>query len=230
MDSLWVAAGSAVWLGILTSISPCPLASNIAAVTYIGKRLDRPSHILASGLIYTLGRTITYVALAALIVFAALAIPDLARFLQHYMNRAMGPLLILVGLFLLGLFRFSIRGGGISDRLGKRVAGFGLMGAGLLGLLFALSFCPVSAALYFGSLIPIALERESSVLIPALYGIGTALPVVGFSILIAFGAKFVGKVFTRLAAIEKWARRVTGAVFVLVGVYYCLIYLAGINL
>jgi cytochrome c biogenesis protein CcdA len=227
---MWVAAGSALWLGILTSISPCPLASNIAAVSYIGKRLDRPSHILVSGLLYTLGRTITYVALAALIVMATMAVPDLARFLQHYMNRLMGPLLILVGLFLLGLIRFSTRGGGISERLGNKVAGFGLAGAGLLGMLFALSFCPVSAALYFGSLIPIALERESSLLIPALYGIGTALPVVGFAVLLAVGAQFVGKAYSRLTQIEKWARLITGAVFVLVGIYYSLIYLAGVDL
>lgn len=230
MESLWLPAGSAVWLGILTSISPCPLASNIAAVSYIGKRLDRPSHILISGLLYTLGRTVTYVALAGLIVFATMAIPDLARFLQHYMNRIMGPLLILVGLFLLGVIRFSMRGGGIGERMGKSVAGWGLAGAGLLGLLFALSFCPVSAALYFGSLIPIAIDRGSPFLVPALYGIGTALPVVGFAVLIAFGAQFVGTVFTRLAALEKWARLVTGAVFVLVGVYYSLIYLFGVDL
>lgn len=228
MDSFWMAAGSAAWLGILTSLSPCPMATNIAAVSYIGKRVDRPWLVFSAGLLYTLGRTITYIGLAILVLSAALAIPDLAMFLQRYMNRIIGPVLIVVGLVLLDLVRFRTRGVAFSQRLQQRLAGLGVWGAALLGLLFALSFCPVSAALYFGSLMPIALEHQSRVLVPMLYGIGTALPVVGFSLLIAFSARAVGAAFQKLSVIDKWARRITGAVFVLVGIYYCLIYWFGL--
>ncbi|MCK4607216.1 MAG: sulfite exporter TauE/SafE family protein, partial [candidate division Zixibacteria bacterium] len=210
MDPFLIALGSACWLGILTSISPCPLATNIAAVSYIGRRVDRPLLVLASGIIYTIGRTLTYVGLGMLIVTSILAIPEVAMFLQQYMGKALGPVLIVVGLFLLGLFQFRLPDVNISQGLQRRVEERGLWGAGVLGLLFALSFCPVSAALFFGSLIPLAVEHESGVLMPTVYGIGTALPVVVFAALIASGARFVGTVFNCLTQFEKWARRITG--------------------
>jgi cytochrome c biogenesis protein CcdA len=227
VDSYLVAVGSACWLGILTSISPCPMATNIAAITYIGKRVDRPRYVLGSGLLYTLGRTVTYVALGVLIVTSVLAVPDLSWFLQDNINQLLGPILLIVGLFLLGAFRLNFSGPGFADRLKGRVEEYGLWGAGLLGLLFALSFCPVSAAFFFGGLIPIAVEQQSTVLMPTVFGIGTALPVVVFAVLIAFGARYVGNLFDRLTVFQLWARRLTGAVFVLVGLYYCAVYLLG---
>jgi len=225
MDSYLLAIGSAFWLGVLTSISPCPMATNVAAVTYIGKRIGRPPLVLISGLVYTLGRTLSYVGLAVLVVSSAMAIPDVAWFLQRHMNQFLGPILIVVGLFLVGVFRFASTGFSLSDRLQKRVERWGMLGAGVLGILFALSFCPISAALYFGSLMPLALEHQSSVLLPSVYGIGTALPVVVFSGLIAFGTRFVGVAFNKMATFERWARRITGVIFLLVGLYYCLVYI-----
>ena len=230
MDATIIAAASACWLGILTSISPCPLATNIAAITYIGKRVDRPGYVLATGLLYTLGRTVTYVVLGVLIVAGALAISDLSFFLQRNMNKILGPVLLLAGLVLLGTIKFKMSGPTFADRLQGKIEKYGLWGAGILGLLFALSFCPVSAALFFGSLIPLAVEHESSVLMPTLYGIGTALPVFVFATLIAVGARFVGVTFNRLATFEKWARRVTAVIFILVGVHYCLTYLFNVQL
>jgi sulfite exporter TauE/SafE len=230
VDSFAIAAASACWLGILTSISPCPLATNIAAITYIGKRVDRPAYVLSAGLLYTLGRTITYVVLGVMIVAGALAISDLSFFLQRNMNKILGPILLLAGFVLLGTIKFNMSGPSFADRLQGRIEKYGLWGAGVLGLLFALSFCPVSAALFFGSLIPLAVEQESSVIMPTLYGIGTALPVFVFAALIALGARFVGVTFNRLAVFEKWARRITAVIFILVGVYYCLTYLFNIQI
>jgi cytochrome c biogenesis protein CcdA len=227
MNSYLVAVGSAMWLGILTSISPCPLASNIAAITYIGQRVDRPAQVLLSGLLYTVGRTATYVLLGVLVVASVLSIPDVAMFLQQNMNKILGPILIVAGLLLLGLFSLRLPGVSAGNRLQGRVDKWGIWGAGLMGLVFALSFCPVSAALFFGGLIPIALEQESSILMPTVYGIGTALPVVAFALLIALGARFVGRLFNRLTVFEKWARPMTGFVFLMVGLYYVLVYLVG---
>jgi cytochrome c-type biogenesis protein len=224
MDSFLLAAGSACWLGILTSISPCPLATNIAAITYIGRQVNKPGHVLLAGLLYTLGRALTYVTLGMLLVMSALSVPELALFLQRYMNKILGPVLIVTALFLLNVIRINLPGAQISERLQKRLAASGIWGAAILGLLLALSFCPVSAALFFGSLIPIAIEQESKVAMPTIYAIGTALPVVAFAILISLGTRFVGAVFNRLSVIERWARRVTGVVFLLVGVYYVLVY------
>jgi cytochrome c-type biogenesis protein len=225
MDALILAIGSAFWLGILTSISPCPLATNIAAVSYIGKRVGSPRQVLLAGLLFTLGRLITYVGLGVILVASLLAVPEVALFLQRSMNKVLGPMLIVVGLLLLGVLRIPGLGLTVGDRIQKRAERLGVWGAGLLGLLFALSFCPVSAALFFGSLIPLAAETGQSVLLPVVYGVGTALPVVGFAVLLAFGARFVGVVFSRVSKIEYWATRVTGAVMLVVGGYYSWLYL-----
>lgn len=230
MDSYLVAIGSAVWFGILTSISPCPLASNIAAITYIGKRVDNPRLVLLSGIMYTIGRMITYIALGVLVVTSILSIPEIAMFLQQNMNKFLGPILIIVGLLLLDFIKIRFPGGGVSEKLTGRVEKWGIWGAGALGILFALSFCPISAALFFGSLIPIAIEHQSSIIIPTVYGIGTALPVVVFAVLIALGTKFVGTAFNKISVIEKYARKITAVVFILIGIYYSLIYLFGFDI
>lgn len=225
MDALILAIGSAFWLGILTSISPCPLATNIAAVSYIGKRVESPRQVLLAGLLFTLGRLITYVGLGVILVASLLAVPEVALFLQRSMNKVLGPMLIIVGLLLLGVLRIPGLGLTVGDRIQKRAERLGVWGAGLLGLLFALSFCPVSAALFFGSLIPLATETGQSVLLPVVYGVGTALPVVGFAVLLAFGVRSVGSVFNRVTQIERWATRITGVVMLLVGGYYVWLYL-----
>ena len=226
MDTFVLAMGSALWLGILTSISPCPLATNIAAVSYIGKRIDKPLKVLLAGKLYTLGRTISYFVVAFITVKSIAATPAVAMFLQSNMNQFLGPVLIIVGILLLDFIPWPwTGGGGVSASLQEKVNRHGILGALLLGLLFALTFCPVSAALFFGSLIPLAVRHESSILLPVIYGIGTALPVVMFSALIAFATHRVSRAFNILTRVEPWMRRLTAVVFILVGGYYCLIYI-----
>jgi cytochrome c-type biogenesis protein len=225
MDGVLAGAAAAMWLGILTSISPCPLATNVAAMSFIGKSLSSPRRVLLTGLLYTLGRTVAYAALAALLIGSVFAIPDVSFFLEMHMNKLLGPLLIVVGLLLLDLVPLSFPGSCAIDRIEGRFRRSGLWGAGALGMLFALSFCPVSAALFFGSLIPLAVKQGSTVGLPSIYGIGTGLPVFGFAVLIALGAQWVSKAFKRVAQFEKWARRITAAVFIVVGVRYCLNYI-----
>ncbi len=212
----------ALMLGIQTSISPCPLATNIAAISYIGRRVGSPRQVFLAGLLYTLGRTLVYLALGIILVAGLLSVPWLSMLLQKYMNKLLGPILILAAMFLLELIRVSVPGTGMSDTMQKRVDALGIWGAGLLGILFALAFCPVSAAWFFGSLIPLSVKVNSSVALPGIYGIGTALPVLAFSVVIALGARSVGKAYNAVAKIERWARRITGVVFLLVGIYYSL--------
>ncbi len=230
MAQFALAAASALWLGILTSISPCPLAMNITAISYIGRRVDDPRKVLSAGLLYTVGRTLTYTVLGALLVASLLSAPRLSHMLQKYMNLAMGPLLIIVGMVLLELISFARKGGGVSEKMQKRVDRLGMWGALLLGIVFAISFCPVSAALFFGSLLALAVTNESGIILPAVYGIGTALPVLVFAVLIAFGANRIGKTYNRMAAFEYWARRITGLVFIAAGIYYSLTYIFGFSL
>jgi len=218
-----------LWLGILTSISPCPLATNIAAISYISKKVKNPRAVFFTGLLYALGRMLTYLVIAVLLVQGLLAIPAVSNFLQIYMNKILGPLLIIAGMFLLDLLSFSSQGGGLSDGLQKRVERSGIWGAAILGIIFALSFCPVSAALFFGSLIPLAVKYKSAFILPSVYGLGTGLPVLVFAVLIATGANRVARAYDKLVPLEKWARRATGIVFVLVGIYLCIVHIFGLN-
>jgi cytochrome c biogenesis protein CcdA len=222
MGSLWLAVGSALWLGILTSISPCPLATNIAAVSYVGRQVGSTRAILLSGALYTAGRTLAYTALGAAAVWSLMSMVAVSGFLQGTIHRLLGPLLIVVGLLLLGVFNLSLPGAGFSERLQRRVDRSGLWGAGLLGIVFALSFCPVSAGLFFGGLLPLAVEHSSPLLVPAVFGIGTALPVAGFAVLLAAGVSWLGPALERVHTLERWARPVTALVFIGVGIFETL--------
>ncbi len=224
MNEYVIGVGSALWLGVLTSISPCPLATNIAAISYIGRKVGNSQQIFFTGLLYTAGRTLAYLALAFVIVASVLSMPQISMFLQKYMSLVLGPVLIIVGMFLLGLIQMNIGGQGMGDGLKKRVDALGIWGALLLGIVFALSFCPTSAALFFGSLVPLSLKVNSSIALPVIYGVGTALPVMVFAVLLAISAQSVGKAYNVLAKIEWWARMITGWVFVLVGIYFSLKY------
>jgi cytochrome c-type biogenesis protein len=225
MDGLLLGATSAMWLGILTSISPCPLATNVAAMSFIGRGIASPRRVVLTGVFYTLGRMLAYAALAALLIKSVLAVPEVSFFLEMNMNKVLGPLLIVVGLLLLEVLPFRFSTSLLTARIQSRVQHWGLLGAGLLGMIFAMSFCPVSAALYFGSLLPLAMAHGSAITLPSVYGIGTGLPVFGFAVLVAFGAQRVSKAFNRLAQFEKWARRITGVVFILVGLKLVLNYI-----
>ena len=220
MDTTSIPLLSALWLGILTSISPCPLASNIAAVSFIVKRIDHTSFVFTSGLLYTLGRVIGYTILGVLITSSLLSMPQASFFLQNYMNKILGPILIITGLFLLGILKFTSFGFSFSQKSTARLQDMGIVGALPLGILFALSFCPISAALFFGSLIPLSVKSGSNILFPSVYGIGTGLPVLIVAILITVGIKNIGTIFKKITLFEYWMRKTTGVIFILVGIYY----------
>ena len=220
MDTALAVSGTAFWLGLLTSVSPCPLAANIAAMSYVGREVGSRRRTLVGGLLYTLGRALAYAALAAILVGGLLSIPQVALFLQAHMNRALGPILVLVGVVLLGWLPIPGFGGGLSDRAGTKLAKAGLVGALPLGSVLALAFCPVSAGLFFGGLIPLALQHRSAVWLPAVYGVGTGLPVVVFAFLVSAGVAWAGAAFRKLQTVERWARYVTAAIVIAVGLYY----------
>jgi cytochrome c biogenesis protein CcdA len=225
MDNLLVGILSALWLGILTSISPCPLATNIAAISFISKKIIHPKMVFISGLAYTLGRMASYALLGFIIIGSLLSVPAAANFLQKYMNKAIGPMLIFTGLFLLDIIKFSIPAFSLSERHHHKLAESGAGGAFLLGLIFALTFCPISAALFFGSLIPLALNHKLGAILPFIYGFGTGLPVLLFAVLIALGVASLKHWFHRLTRLEYYTKKITGAIFIAVGIYYIFSYL-----
>ena len=227
MQSFYLDILSAFWLGILTSISPCPLATNIAAVSFISRNFGSSKKVLMSGFLYAAGRMIVYIGIAALAVASLLSLPEVSFFLEKNMHKILGPLLIVVGILLLDLlpisFSTSLAGNSVQAKAGK----WGMWGSGLLGMIFALSFCPLSAALFFGSLIPLAVDGKSSVVMPSVYGLGTALPVIGFALVMAFSVQSIGKMFDKLTQIEKWMRTLTALIFIGIGLYLLLKNLIG---
>jgi len=225
MEGFWAGILSAVWLGILTSISPCPLASNIAAVSFLSKKIAHPALVFISGFAYTLGRMVSYAALGWIIINSFLSVPQVAQFLQKYMGKALGPLLIVTGLLLLEIITLRLPGISLSEKQHNRLVESGAPGAFALGLIFALAFCPISAALFFGSLIPLALNSKAGTLLPFVYGVGTGLPVLIFALAIALGVTSLSHWFNRMTKLEYYMRKITGIVFILVGLYYAGIYL-----
>lgn len=229
MSAWLIALGVAAWLGLLTAISPCPMATNIAAIGFLGRKVGNPRAVLLAGLLYTLGRSLAYLGVAMLAVWGLTSLPALSQFLQGGFNRVLGPILIVVGMLLTGLLELpwslSLAGDGLQERVGA-----GWWWPLLLGALFALSFCPISAALFFGSLVPLATRAASPIAVPLVYGLATAIPVVVVAAIIAFSAGSLGRTYNAIQTFAWWAQRLTGALFIVVGIYLTLIYVFGVGL
>jgi cytochrome c biogenesis protein CcdA len=217
-NSMLLAIGGAFWLGVLTSVSPCPMATNVAAIGYLARSSHSRTLQVLAGLLYALGRAVAYTLVGALITWGLLSAPVLSTFLQKHLGQLMGPLLVLAGMILLGLLPGLPSFGG-SGKLGIKIANLGLIGSGLLGFVFALAFCPVSAALFFGSLLPLALQQESTWLLPAVFGVGSALPVLVFGILLTVARQTATKAFGQLQRSDRWLLPASGWLLVGVGIY-----------
>ena len=216
---------SALWLGILTSISPCPLATNIAAVSFLSKKINHPKSVLQSSIAYTIGRMLTYAILGVVIITSLASVPATANFLQRYMNKILGPALLIVGLFLLDIVKVNIPSFSVSQHKQSALAESGIKGSFMLGAIFALSFCPIAAALFFGSLIPLALKSTYGIVLPCLYGVGTGIPVIVFALGITMGVTSFSKWFQRVTTFEVYTRKITGIIFILVGIYFTWSYI-----
>lgn len=216
---------AAFFLGLMTAISPCPLATNITAIAYISKRIDSSRHTLLTGFVYTLGRMAAYIAVASVIVFFGMNIQIIALTLQHYGERLLGPFLVLCGIYLLDIVHFDrLPGGdwfsGFTSGISVRLAEKGYLGAFLLGVIFALSFCPFSAVLFFAMLIPLAIGAGDPVFIPAVFALATGLPVIVISYMLVKGVGKCSGIVQKIGAVEVWIRRAVAAVFIVIGVYY----------
>jgi cytochrome c biogenesis protein CcdA len=229
MNAFLLGALTALGLGIQTALTPCTLATNVAAVSYMGRLVGRPRAVLWTGLLYTLGRSLVYVVLAVVVVAGLTRTPGVARFTRTYMPMAMGPVLILVGMALLGLLPVPMFQTGPDQPARDRAERWGVWGGLMLGVLFALSFCPTSAVCYAG-LLAVAARVGSPVVLPLLYGVGTALPAFVVAVALVLGADAAGATVEKLAVVEKWSRRVAGTVLILVGIYFTLVHIFGVNL
>lgn len=213
---------TALILGLMTSISPCPLATNISAIGFISRDLSNRNRVFIRGLVYTLGRAISYTALGVILFFGASKF-DVIRLFQGWGEKLLGPLLILIGLFMLDFIKLNIPGLNITERMGKRKSN-GIWSTLLLGIVFALAFCPYSGVLYFGMLIPITIASPSGLFLPVIFAVATGLPVIIFAWLLAYAVGNVGQAYNKLKTFEIWFRRVVAVLFIVVGLYYVTIF------
>ncbi len=212
---------AAFFIGLMTAISPCPLATNITAIAYASKRIDNSKHTLLVGFLYTLGRMFTYVLIASAIVWFGLNTQSIALTLQKYGDKILGPLLLIVGVVMLDIIKINFfRSGDKLDRLKEKLAGKGFLGSFLLGVIFALAFCPFSAVLFFGMLIPIALKAGDGLIIPSVFAFATGLPVIIFSFILVYSVSKLGIIMNKISAFERWMRKIVAVVFILTGLYY----------
>ena len=217
---------SALLLGLITAISPCPLATNIAALAYVSRRATERRYAVITGALYTLGRMFSYSIIGVLIIVAGLEIPGVATFLQDFGEQVLGPLLIVVGVIMLSINKISLSlGGGKLSSIGAKVANWGMIGGFLLGALFALAFCPYSAVLFFGVLIPLALKSAGGVTLPAVYAIGTGLPVLVFGTLLSLGVARVSTWLDAVTRVEKIIRVAVSIIFIGVGIYLVVLWI-----
>jgi len=209
-------------LGLLTAISPCPLATNITAVGYISRNIENRNRVFINGLIYTTGRAISYIGLAFLLYFGADQV-KLSGFFQRYGEKILGPLLIIIGLLMLGIFSFNFPAFRRFTEKFQQNERNRYWDALVLGIVFALAFCPYSGVLYFGMLIPMTISSASGLLLPVVFAVATGIPVIIFAWLIAYTISGVGKLYNQLKIFELWFRRVIAVLFIGVGIYYIII-------
>lgn len=225
LDSSTAPVITAFLLGLLTAISPCPLATNIAAVGFIGKDLGSKWGALRKGLLYTLGRILGYSILGiALIVILrqGAGIFGVQKFFARYGEMFIGPIMLIVGLFMLFGSRLNLPKFGFRSD-GEDLAKKGGWGALLLGVLFSLAFCPTSGVLYFGGLIPLSVASSGGYFLPVVFAIATALPVLIVAIIIAFSVESIGRFYGKMQTLQRWMNWIVGGLFVIIGIYYCIV-------
>lgn len=212
---------TALLLGFLTAISPCPLATNITAIGYISKDVTNKRKVFLNGIFYTAGRAVTYTGLALIILLGADQL-HFSGFLQKYGEKVIGPLLLLIGILMLDIIKFNFPAfSRISSGFEKKKK-WRYTDAVLLGLVLALAFCPYSGVLYFGMLIPLALASPSGLYLPVVFAIATAIPVIIIAWLLAFMVSKMSNFYNTLRSLEFWFRRIAAIMFILIGFYYII--------
>jgi sulfite exporter TauE/SafE len=210
---------TALVLGLMTAISPCSMATNITAIGFIGRETEDKRRVFISGLIYTLGRAVAYTSLAGVIIIGADQF-EISGWFQNYGEKIIGPVLVLIGLLMLDVININMPGlGKLQERLQEKGGG-SYWQVFLLGIVFALAFCPYSGVLYFGMLIPMSIASPSGILLPVVFAIATGIPVIIFAWLIAFTVSSIGKVYNKIKTFEKWFKRIIAVLFIAVGLYY----------
>ncbi len=226
LDNSNVPVITAFLLGLLTAVSPCPLATNITAIGFISKDIESKHRIFMNGILYTLGRVITYAGIGVILIpilRQGASVYSIQKAIGTYGDMLIAPALILIGLFMLfgdrwNLPKFGINSGGDTKKYN------GSFGALLLGMLFALAFCPSSGMFYFGMLIPMAAAESGGALLPVVFAIATGLPVIIVAWILAYSISGLGTFYNRMKVFQKWLNLLVALLFIAVGLYYGIVF------
>ncbi len=210
---------SAIILGLMTAVSPCPMATNITAIGFISRDIENKNKVFTNGLVYTLGRVVSYTGLALIIYLGADQF-ELKGWFEKYGEKIIGPALILIGLLMLNVIKINFPAFNNFSEKYKSKSAFKFADMFFIGILFALAFCPYSGVLYFGLLMPLTIKSTAGMLLPVGYAIATAIPVIIFAWLIAYMISGVGNFYNRLRNFDKWFRRIIAFLFIIIGLYY----------
>jgi sulfite exporter TauE/SafE len=224
LDNSSMPIATAFLLGLMTAISPCPLATNIAAIGFIGKDIEIRRRIFTKGLLYTFGRIMAYTLLGIIllaIIKGGNSLFGIQKFIGKFGGKVIGPILLLVGLYMLFGSKLNLPSFGFKGN-GEQLTTKGGLGALLLGLLFAMAFCPSSAIFYFGMLIPLSATVKGGWLLPIVFAVATALPVLLIAWILAFSSNSIGRFYGKMQVIQKWLNWIVGGLFVAIGVYYII--------
>jgi len=223
LENSQYAAFTAFILGLMTAISPCPLATNISAIGFISRDIENRRRVFIKGLVYTLGRAISYTSLGIILFFGASKM-HVTMLFQGWGEKLLGPLLIIIGLLMLDFIKIKFpRFSGLTEKIGEH-SKRSYWGTLFLGMVFAMAFCPYSGVLYFAMLIPMTITSISGLYLPVVFAIATGLPVIIFAWLLAYAVGNVGKLYNQIKTFELWFRRVVAVLFILVGVYYIVVF------
>jgi cytochrome c-type biogenesis protein len=223
LENSQYASLTAFVLGLMTAISPCPLATNISAIGFISRDIENRRRVFLKGLVYTFGRAVSYTGLGVILFFGASKM-HVSLLFQGWGEKLLGPLLIIIGIFMLDFITFKFPGfSGVTEKLGER-SKRSYWGTLILGMVFAMAFCPYSGVLYFAMLIPMTIASASGLYLPVVFAIATGLPVIIFAWLLAYAVGNVGKLYNKIKIVEKWFRRVVAVLFILVGIYYIKVF------
>jgi cytochrome c biogenesis protein CcdA len=228
LSNLYASSSAPVWsaliLGLMTAISPCPLATNITAMGFISKDIENRTKVFYNGVIYTLGRITSYT-LLAFILFLGADLFKVSSVFQQYGEKILGPLLIIIGLFMLGVIKLNFLGlGNLTSRFQNKEK-HNYWDVFLIGVVFAMAFCPYSGVLYFGMLIPLTIQSINGLILPVIFAVATGIPVIIFAWVLAFAVSEMGKLYNKIKAVELWFRRIIAVVFIGIGIYYTIVVL-----
>jgi MFS family permease len=214
----------ALLLGLLTAISPCQLATNIAAVAYISKDIDNKRRIFSNGLFYTLGNMIGYTTIGLILFFGASKF-QISHLLVANGKKIMCLLLIIVGLVMLDFIKIKIPAWGrYLESFRNHSNGGSRLNATLLGVIFAITFCPYNAVLFFGMLIPLTIASISGLYLPVVFSIASGFPVIVIAYLLAFSISGIGNFYHKIKLFQIWLNRLVAIVFIAVGLYFVYLY------